>query len=63
MTIGERIRQARKAAKLTQRKLSDRCGYSIQSISDWECGRYDPSERATHALEQALGRTLDKGAE
>lgn len=65
MTIGERIKRAREAHKprMTQRKLSELSTYSIQSISDWECGRYEPSERAIKALEEALGTKLREEAE
>lgn len=65
MTIGERIKQARETHKprMTQRKLSELSTYSIQSISSWECGWYDPSERAITALEDALGTKLRKEAE
>jgi len=58
MTIGQRIKMARQLRRWTQRKLSEVSTYSIQSISDWECGRYDPSERAIKALEEALGTKL-----
>ncbi|GAF73752.1 unnamed protein product, partial [marine sediment metagenome] len=41
---------------------SERSGYSIPSISDWECGREVPSERAIAALEAALGTKLREEA-
>lgn len=62
MTIGDRIREARQRREWTQRKLSWKSGYSIPSISDWECGRYKPSERAIRALEAALGTRLREEA-
>lgn len=40
--FGDRIRDARKAAGLTQRQLSDRLGVSNTSISNWEKGLSRP---------------------
>ena len=40
--FGDRIRDARKAAGLTQRQLADRLGVSNTSISNWEKGLSRP---------------------
>ena len=40
--FGDRIREARKAAGLTQRQLADRLGVSNTSISNWEKGLSRP---------------------
>ena len=40
--FGDRIRDARKAAGLTQRQLSERLGVSNTSISNWEKGLSRP---------------------
>lgn len=42
--FGDKIRTARKAAKLTQRELADKIGVSNTSISNWEknLSRPDP---------------------
>ena len=40
--FGDRIRNARKAAGLTQRQLADRLGVSNTSISNWEKGLSRP---------------------
>lgn len=58
MTIGERIKQARSAACMTQRRLSELSSYTTTTISRWECGRAIPSERALRALEDVLGVQL-----
>lgn len=44
ISIGDRIRDARKAAGLTQRQLAEKIGVSNTSISNWEKGlsRPDP---------------------
>ena len=42
MTVGERIRAARKQAGLTQRELGDRLGIQYQSIAQWETSRRIP---------------------
>ena len=38
LSIGERLREARKAAGLTQRQLADKIKVSNTSISNWEKG-------------------------
>lgn len=38
VTLAERIRTAREAAKLTQRQVADACGLSTQAVSAWERG-------------------------
>lgn len=40
--FGDKIRDARKAAGLTQRQLADRLGVSNTSISNWEKGLSRP---------------------
>lgn len=40
--FGDRIREGRKAAGLTQRQLADRLGVSNTSISNWEKGLSRP---------------------
>ncbi len=42
MSIGENIRERRKAAGLTQDQLAQRCGVSFQMISAVECSRKVP---------------------
>jgi transcriptional regulator with XRE-family HTH domain len=58
MTIGGRIRDARKAAGLTQRELAQKLGVRNTTVSKWESGavRQIPTERLM-ALAGALGET------
>ena len=42
MTIGERIKQARKAKGLTQEELAEKLGCTKQSIAQYEKGRRSP---------------------
>lgn len=42
MTFGEKLKQARKGKKLTQRELADAVGAKHNSISDWEKDKCRP---------------------
>lgn len=42
MTFGEKLRNARKAKKLTQGELAEMIGAKHNSISDWENGKSKP---------------------
>lgn len=53
--IGERLKQARKAAGLSQRTLADRAGVTAMAISKYESGQSVPSSRVLVALAKALG--------
>lgn len=53
-TFGERLRAARKAAKLTQGALAKRVGMSQSNLSELENGEY-PSSSFTAQLAEALG--------
>lgn len=61
---GETIRKARKAAKLSQKKLGLLCGYSEQSaeriVQFWEKDLRDPPIEKLRLLANALGITLDE---
>lgn len=39
MKMGQRIREAREAAQLTQAQVADACQVSPQAVSAWETGR------------------------
>lgn len=45
MTTGERIKNARKAASLTQRKLAEKCGLSTGTIQQYELDKRSPKNR------------------
>lgn len=55
MTVGERIRAARKRAGLTQAEVSKRLGLSSNStVAQWERGRRNPQSKNLYALANAL---------
>ena len=54
MSLGERIRKARQAKKLTQAKLAEKIGVSNEAVSSWERGAYEPSPENLAALEEIL---------
>ena len=60
MTIGERIKAARKLASVTQEELAAHIGYTSQHISNIECGVYKPSSRTIAAINRALNTQLTK---
>lgn len=43
MTIGEKIRKARKAAKMSQKDISARTGFAVNTISRYENGERIPN--------------------
>ena len=55
MTTGERIRNARKAAGLTQRELGQKLGLSYQAIAQWENNLRKPKPKTLNRLADALG--------
>ena len=57
--IGERIRQLRRDAKLTQDELAELCGANRVTIANYELGKYQPSIEALERLAEALGTTPD----
>ena len=52
--FGDRIREGRKAAALTQRQLADRLGVSNTSISNWEKGLSRPDADMIQKMCQIL---------
>ena len=52
--FGDRIRDGRKAAGLTQRQLADRLGVSNTSISNWEKGLSRPDADMIQKLCESL---------
>jgi transcriptional regulator with XRE-family HTH domain len=60
LTIGQSIRKARKAKKLTQKKLEAKAGLSRQSIGRWEQDRVCPNVINAISMADALGITLDE---
>lgn len=64
MTYGEKIRDLRKRAGLTQQRLGELCGYEGRSaevaVQCWEHGRQMPRLEKVRALAQALRVDLDE---
>jgi len=62
--LGENIKKARKAAKLTQMQLGEKLGYKGRVaevlIQNWEHDRRDPSVEMLRPLCEALNITLDE---
>lgn len=59
MTIGERIKEARLNAGITQRELSEKLGVSFVNISQWENGTRKPKYETRQKIADALGVTVD----
>ncbi|WP_045737174.1 helix-turn-helix transcriptional regulator [Xanthomonas sp. MUS 060] len=58
-SFGDRLREARKAAGLTQEQLGFSLGVTKSSISAWENDRETPSFRLLPMLRVVLKRSLD----
>lgn len=52
--ISDRIREARRAAKLTQDQLAERLGISSQAVQQWESGRAKPDLDRLPAVARVL---------
>ena len=59
MRIVNKVKQYRKAARMTQSKLAERAGVSRQTISDIETGKHDPTISVALLLARALGVKVD----
>lgn len=59
-TIGESIRDKRKALKITQTKLGDKIGVRRDTISCWERGLYYPNALAICDLADVFECTADE---
>lgn len=55
MTIGERIRNARKASGLTQAALAEKVRLKRNTIANYETGNIEPSERSVADICAVLG--------
>ena len=60
MEIGNKIKQLRYKAGLTQEQLSERLGISAQSVSKWETATTMPDITLLPALATELGVTIDE---
>ncbi len=59
MTVGQRLKQKRKALGLTQTVLAKTLGVGQDQIARWEGGVYTPSREQIVALSRALNVTTD----
>lgn len=58
--FGDRLREARVAAGMTQEQLGFELGVTKSSVSAWENGRETPGFKLLDTLRQTLGRSLDE---
>ena len=56
---GERVREAREKALLSQEQLAELVGATRQTISMIEAGKFNPSLQLCTAICRALGKTLN----
>lgn len=59
MSIGERIKEARKAKGYTQKELADMIGVANATLCGYEVGKREPDAVKINALSKALGVTGD----
>ena len=59
VTVGERIRTARKQAGMTQRELADKLEISYVGVSQWESGRRNPKESTLARIADVLDVPLN----
>lgn len=55
---GERLKQAREAKGLTQRDLAAACGFSRNSIVNWEGGKRAPKTTDLETMARILGTSV-----
>lgn len=59
MTVGERIKEARKTAGLTQKELGERLGVSFQAVAQWENNLRNPKIDTLQKIASALNVSVD----
>jgi len=55
MTVGQRIKEARKRAKLTQKELAGKLGLACPTIAQWERGLRNPKLETLQKIADVLG--------
>ncbi|MCM1234380.1 MAG: helix-turn-helix domain-containing protein [Ruminococcus flavefaciens] len=58
MTVGKRIKEARKKAGLTQKELGERLGISYQTVAQWENDLRNPKQETLQRIANALNISL-----
>ena len=53
--VGERLRRSRKDRGLTQKEVAPQIPVSVQTLRNWESGRYEPSPQAIAMLVKIYG--------
>lgn len=56
--MGAKVKQARKAAKLTQQELADLCRFDDSTISETENGHYSLKVTNLKRIAEALGKDV-----
>lgn len=59
MTLGNRIRECRLKAKLSQEKVAELVGVSRQAVTKWEADQSTPNTDNLFKLAEILGTTVD----
>ena len=59
MTLGERIKNQRTRAGLSQERVAELVGVSRQSVTKWESGQSAPSTENLFRLAEIFGTTVD----
>ena len=57
--LGDYLRYARRAARLTQREMADRVGVHIITYADYENGRIEPSLPVAWKISRILGVSVE----
>lgn len=60
MTIGEKIKNARKECHMSQEMLAEKLGISVQAVSKWECGLNYPDILNLPQIADYLNISLDE---
>lgn len=55
MTTGQRIKEARKATRMTQKELAGKLGIAYQTLAQWENDLRNPKYDTLHRIADALG--------
>ena len=59
MTLGERIKERRQNAKLSQEKVAELVGVSRQAVTKWETNQTAPNTENLFKLAEIFGTTVD----
>lgn len=57
--MGEKLREARQRAGMTQAQLAEAIGCKQKDVSRWEAGLFEPGVLTVKKMAQALGCSMD----